>query len=181
MYIQLILMAQSLEHVFGNRICWQVLKFLIDNPSGDFYEREIQRKVAVARASARKWLHTLEQLGFISTARRGRLKLHRLNRENPLVKQLKVLSAMSWLLPKLEPLKGQGEVYLYGSTARGEGLEDSDLDVLTIGRERAVIDKIRAIDGRIKVSFFTPIEWARMAREDPAFYERVERDKIRLV
>jgi len=174
-------MVQSLEPVFGNRICWQVLKFFLDNPSGEFYEREIQKKVTVARASARKWLHVLEQLGFISTTRRGRLKLHRLDRENPLVKQLKVLSAISWLLPKLKPLKGQGEVYLYGSAARGEGLEDSDLDILTIGRDRAIINRVKAIDERIKVSFFTPLEWARMAREDPAFYERVERDKVRLV
>jgi len=174
-------MVQSLEPIFGNRICWRVLKFFLDNPSGEFYEREIQKKIAVARASARKWLHMLEQLGFISTTRRGRLKLHRLDRENPLVKQLKVLSAISWLLPKLKPLKGQGEVYLYGSAARGEGLEDSDLDILTIGRDRAIINRVKAIDERIKVSFFTPLEWARMAREDPAFYERVERDKVRLV
>ncbi|MBA7598069.1 hypothetical protein ES703_05078 [subsurface metagenome] len=174
-------MDQSLEPVFGNRICWRVLKFFLDNPRGEFYEREVQRKVVVARASACKWLHVLEQLGFISTTRRGKLKLHRLNRENPLVKQLKVLSAMNWLLPKLEPLKGQAEVFLYGSAARGEGLEDSDLDILTIGRERAVINKVKAIDERIKVSFFTPLEWAKMAREDPAFYERVERDKVRLV
>lgn len=174
-------MVQLLELIFGNRICWQVLKFFLDNPRGEFYEREVQRKVVVARASAHKWLHALEQLDFISIARRGRLKLHRLNRENPLVKQLKVLRTMSWLLPKLEPLKGQGEVYLYGSAARGEGLEDSDLDILTIGRERAVINRIKAIDERINVSFFTPLEWAKMARDDPAFYERVERDKIRLV
>jgi len=88
---------------------------------------------------------------------------------------------MIWLLPKLEILKYEGEIYLYGSEARGEGLEDSDLDILVIGRERAVINKIEAIDKRVKVSFFTPLEWAKIARDDPAFYERVERDKIRLV
>lgn len=174
-------MVRSLDHIFGNRVCWAVLKFFLDNPRGEFYEREIQQKVGAARASVRKWLHTLEQFGIISTARRGRLKLHKLSRENPLVKQLKVLSTMSWLLPKLEALKGRGEFYLYGSVARGEGLEDSDLDILAIGRERGVIGKLKAIDERIKVSFFSPLEWAKVAREDPAFYERAERDKIRLV
>lgn len=174
-------MVQPLDRIFGNRVCWSVLNFFLNNPNGEFYEREIQQRVAAARASVRKWLQALEQFGFISTTRRGRLKLHRLNRENPLVKQLKVLSTMSELLPKLEGCKGRGEIYLYGSAARGEGLEDSDLDILVVGREREVIGKVKAIDERIKVSFFTPLEWAKMAREDPAFYERVERDKIRLV
>ncbi len=174
-------MAQLLDQIFGNRVSWLVLNFFLNNPSGEFYEREIQQKVGAARASIRKWLYALDQLGFISTSRRGRLKLHRLNRENPLVKQLKVLSVMRELLPKLEGCKGQGEIYLYGSAARGEGLEDSDLDLLVIGRERKGTGNLKAIDNRIKVSFFTPLEWAKMAEEDPAFYEAVERDKIRLV
>jgi len=174
-------MAQSIDFVFENRICWRILKFFLNNPTGEFYEKEVQRKTRVARASVSKWLHALENLGFISVTRRGRLKLHRLNRENPLVKQLKVLSTMSWLVPNLEAFRGQWELYLYGSASRGEDVEGSDIDVLVIGKERAIIEKIRAIDGRIKVSFFTPLEWAKVAREDPAFYERVEKDRIRLV
>ena len=174
-------MVQPLCQVFGSRVCWRVFKFFLNNPSGEFYEREIQQRVAAARASVRKWLQAMEQFGFVSTTRRGRLKLHRLNRENPLVKQLKVLSTMDELLPKLDGCRGQGEIYLYGSAARGEGLEDSDMDILVIGRERGLVGKLKAIDERVKVSFFTPLEWAKTAKQDPAFYERVERDKIRLV
>jgi predicted nucleotidyltransferase len=174
-------MVQSIDLIFENRICWRVLRFFLNNPVGEFYEKEIQRKTAAARASVRKWLCALEGLGFVSVNRRGRLRLYKLNRENPLVKQLKVLDKMSWLLPKLKAFTGQGELYLYGSASRGEDLEDSDTDVLVIGKDRAMVDKIGAIDERIKVSFFTPLEWSKTAREDPAFYERIERDKIRLV
>lgn len=177
----MILMVQSIDPIFENRICWRVLRFFLTNPAGEFYEKEIQQKTAAARASVRKWLHTLERSGFISVATRGRLILYRLNRENPLVKQLKVLNTMSWFMPRLNAFRGQGELYLYGSASRGEDLEDSDIDVLVIGKDRAIVDKVRAIDERIKVSFFTPLEWAKTASEDPAFYERVERDKIRLV
>ena len=44
--------------------------------------------------------------------------------------------------------------------------------------EQAIIDKIKKLDNKIKVGFFTPIKWSQMIREDPAFYERVEKDKI---
>jgi predicted nucleotidyltransferase len=88
---------------------------------------------------------------------------------------------MSWLTPKLEAFRGQGELYLYGSASRGEDVEGSDVDILVIGKERAIVERVRVIDGRIKASFFSPLEWAKVAREDPAFYERVEKDRIRLV
>lgn len=174
-------MVRSVDLIFENRICWRVLKFFLNNSRGEFYEKEIQRKTAAARASVRKWLRVLEDFRFLSVSMKGRLKLYRLNRENPLVKQLKVLNTINWLLPKLEAFRSQVELYLYGSASRGEDFESSDIDVLVIGKNRAIIGYIRAIDGRIKVSFFTPLEWAKAAREDPAFYERVERDKIRLV
>jgi predicted nucleotidyltransferase len=177
----MILMVQSIDLVLENRICWRILKFFLNNPTREFYEKEIQQKTRAARASVSKWLHALENLGFISVTKRGRLKLHRLNRENPLVKQLKVLNTMSWLVPKLEAFRDKGELYLYGSTSRGEDVEGSDMDILVIGKDRAVVEKIKAIDERIKVSFFTPLEWAKLAHEDPAFYERVEKDRMRLV
>lgn len=174
-------MVKSIDLIFENRICWRVLKFFLDNPSEEFYEKEVQQKVGAAKLSISKWLRTLEEFGFVSVNRRGRLKLNRLNRENPLVKQLKILSTLSRLLPKLEPLKDVGEIYLYGSAARGEDTEGSDIDILLIGRDQRSVGKLKAIDKRAKVNFLTPLEWAKAARDDPAFYERVERDKIRLV
>jgi predicted nucleotidyltransferase len=174
-------MVQSVDPIFENRVCWRIFKFFLENPTGEFYEREIQQRTGAAKASVSKWLGALENLGFISVAKRGRLKLHRLNRENPLVKHLKVLRTMSWLLPKLEAFKERAEIYLYGSSSRGEDVEDSDIDILVIGNDREVVKEIKAIDERIKISFFTSLEWARTAREDPAFYQRVEKDRIRLV
>jgi predicted nucleotidyltransferase len=181
MFICLILMGQSIDIIFENRVCWRILKFFLNNPTGEFYEKEIQQKIGAARASVSKWLRALENLELIHVVRRGRLKLHGLNRENPVVKQLKILETISRLLPRFKDFKGEGELYLYGSTSRGEDIEGSDIDILVIGRDRGIIEKIRRVDDRIKVSFFTPLEWARMARDDQAFYERVEKDRIRLM
>lgn len=48
----------------------------------------------------------------------------------------KVLSeveeALSWLAKKLEETYGSVEVYLFGSFARGDWLEDSDVDIIVV-------------------------------------------------
>jgi predicted nucleotidyltransferase len=166
--------------ILGNKISLKVLFLFLENPRSEFYEKEIQQKLKVARGSIRKWLDLLKNKGFIYKVQRGRLNIYRLNSENPMVKQLKILYTISRLLSNFEKIKGEAEYYLYGSAARGEDAEDSDIDILVLGKDRSIIGKIKSINKKIKVSFFTPLEWARIAKEDPAFYERVERDKIRL-
>jgi len=65
-------------------------------------------------------------------------------------------------------------------------LEDSDIDLLVLGkRSSEVIDALdklgKKIDRKIKPTFYTELEWSQCARKDYAFYERVEKDKIRLI
>ena len=79
------------------------------------------------------------------------------------------------------------EVYLYGSCARGDYSTDSDMDLLIIGKARRteIIRDMESLERKMgrKISFniFTDLEWSKMAKQDKAFYERVEKDKVRLV
>ena len=78
------------------------------------------------------------------------------------------------------------QIFLYGSAARGEDIENSDIDLLVIGKinkERLIpeIKKISNNIGReIKIIIFNTLEWSQLVRKDAPFYERVEKDKIRL-
>ena len=170
-----------LEDFLGSKVSVKILSLIIENPKSEFYEKEIQKKLKVARGSVIKWLHIFENKGLIFKTQRGKLNIYRLNSENPIVRQLKILNTVSKLLPYFEMLKNEAEIYLYGSASRGEDIEDSDIDILVIGKNREVIEKIKSADKKIKVSFFTPLEWAKIAKEDPTFYDRVEKDKIRLL
>ncbi len=111
--------------------------------------------------------------------------LYKLNTESPIVKQFKILLNITKIFPLIAKVKGV-QIYLYGSMARGEDLEDSDIDLLIIGKtSEDILTTIRKIESelgkRVKASFYSEVEWSKMARKDPAFYERVEKDKIRLV
>jgi len=75
-------------------------------------------------------------------------------------------------------------IYVYGSYARGEDLETSDIDILIIGKinKEDIINDIDEISKRlgknINAKIFSSFEWIKMKEKDKAFYERVEKDKI---
>jgi len=92
------------------------------------------------------------------------------------------------LLQGLNNLKEKElEIYLYGSASRGEDTEKSDIDILIIGKTKRseIVDFIENISKNIKkrISFtvFSPVEWSMMRKKDKAYYERIEKDKIRLI
>lgn len=177
-------MVQLFE-LFAKRSAMRILEFFMDNPSNEFYESELRQKLKVAKASSSKWLRKLADYEFLSRRVKGRIVLYRLNTDNVLIKELKKLKLISSLVFELRNLS-ETEVYVYGSGARGEDREESDVDLLVIGKTSEELVKLaseleKKLNRRVKISPFSQLEWSRMARKDPAFYERVERDKIRLV
>jgi predicted nucleotidyltransferase len=118
------------------------------------------------------------------------MNFFKLSREDPLVKRLK--SAYNLSLQIVEKIRDIGkkmdvEIYLYGSTARGEDAEDSDWDILILGdlQRNEITEEFRKLrkllNKEIKLLLYKKAEWSIVAKKDPAFYERVEKDKIRLV
>lgn len=173
-------MVQIIE-LLGSRVAVKVLNFFLKNPSSEFSRAKVREKLNIAKLSVIKWLNLLVKKGILLKRTEGRMIFYRLNRDDVRVKQLKVLFTVSELKEGLAALEADAEVYLFGSASRGEDAEGSDIDILVIGRDRELIGKIKSLDSRIKVSFFTPVEWLKTAKKDRPFYERAEKDKIRLV
>ncbi len=164
--------------------------FFLENPSKEFYETEVRKKTGISTGAVNNYLKELKSEGILLLNKRGAMNFYRLNRDDVRVKKLKVAYSMS--LPLVKHIKNMGKklgikAYVYGSVARGEDTENSDWDLLVIGNVKldALEKELKPIrsgfGGRIKVSVFTAVDWARMKKSDPAFYERVEKDKIELV
>lgn len=83
----------------------------------------------------------------------------------------------------LEALRGYGpeRVYLFGSAARGEADELSDLDVVVIKQTTTpFLDRLREVArllpldlGAVDLLVYTPEEFARMRHEGNAFAEMI--------
>ncbi len=175
----------QLNEIFGKRVPMKIFSFFSENPSLEFSETEVRKKLKLSRGSTNKWLNLLSKHKILSVQVKGRMNLYKLNIESPIVKQFRILLNISKIFPLLSEVKNV-QIYLYGSVARGEDLEDSDIDLLIIGKKsEEILTAIRKIESslgkRVKASFYSELEWSQIARKDPAFYERVEKDKIRLI
>lgn len=179
-------MVQIIE-LLENRSVAKLLVFFLRQPTLQIHQQELRKKVKLAKATLIKWLNFLVKNEVLKLLKFGRAKVYFLNRESAIVKPLKLLDNLL-LLSDVKKLAAKHEVkaYLYGSAARGEDTEDSDIDTLIIGKikKEQIIQEINNISNsikrRIKVEIFSQQEWSQMAKKDPAFYERAEKDKIEL-
>lgn len=179
-------MVQLIE-ILGNRKILNILLFFIKNPSIEISQTGLIKKTKIAKATAVKWLDFLVKNAFLRYKKIGVTNLYKLNNDNLIVKQLKIINTLTYL-QDLNALKDKGiEIYIYGSSSRGEDTEKSDIDLLVIGdiKRNEIINPIdnlsKKINKKINFNIFKNIEWSMMQKKDKAYYERVEKDNIRLI
>ena len=173
--------------IINNKSAMKVVFYLILHPSKELSQKDLIDGAGLSKATMAKNIPFLKKKEIVSVKKIGVTNLVRLNNENVLVKEIKRIKIISEL-GDLGRLKEKNlELYLYGSCARGEYVEESDVDLLIIGciNREDIINIVQGISKKIRrnISFkiFSSMEWARLSKKDPAFYERVEKDKIRLV
>ncbi len=154
-----------------------------------FTQAEVRQKLKLSKVTVIQLLATYAESGFLLVEQVGRTKLYSLNLSHPIVKQAKVfvnVSVLYWAALELAR-KLACEVYLFGSAARGEDIEKSDIDLLIIGEkvsQNVIMAEMASVEEylerKITAQVFTKLEWAQASRKDKPFYERVEKDKIKL-
>ncbi len=156
----------------------------------EYYEKEIHEKTGISQGAVNKYLKLLACENYLLLTKHGKMNFYRLNRDNPVVKHLKISYSLSQPLRyHLQAIAKQLElkIYLYGSVARGEDDENSDWDILIIGDAKtneleAKLYPLRKESKKeIKLTIFTKREWLNLYKKDPAFYERLEKDRIELM
>ena len=177
----------QINELLGNKSLMKILNFFLKHPTTRIYQYDLKKKVKLAKGTLLNNLEILINLDILNVEKFGRAKVYSLNKSVTLVKYLKILQNIMEFsgISKISQ-RYKVKMYLYGSAARGEDHEESDMDILVIGqvkREEIITDikKIEGITSRpITIQTFSQLEWSAMAKKDPAFYERVEKDKIEL-
>lgn len=144
--------------------------------------REAGRRIGADMTAARLHLGRLEGIGILRAAREGRNLAYSLNLANPAARNYLVMAEYyaaavhmggNYLAKRaLDDLDAHtdGAIVLFGSYARGEQDEESDMDLLVMGRrapDGGVVRRLSLTTGvRFDVKHETQARFAEMLRRD---------------
>jgi uncharacterized protein len=167
---------------------FKLLSVFLFKPGEQIHQNEVIRMSGLSKITVMKLLSIFTSEGLLKESRKGNLKLFSLVDEHPVVKQLKVLVNVSELSAILRGFAGNGfEVYLFGSAARGDDRENSDIDLLIIGKisNASLADLTaritKAMNREVNPIVKSPFEYSNLYKTDKAFFENLERDRIKLI
>ncbi len=117
---------------------WKVAQVFFNEPTKEHYLMEISRKSNLSHTSVKKHLKTLKDKEIITEEERERgkrtYKLYKSNTDNLKYKNTKKIDLINRLsnnrlIKHLEDLYQPDCIVLFGSAARGEDTEESDIDL----------------------------------------------------
>jgi len=135
----------------------ELLVLYFTNPDKKYYLRELERMLSFSVGNIRRELIKLENTGLFLSENKGNLLYYYLNQSYPLFNELKSIIFKTSGVPKmlqniLEKFKGISQAFIYGSFAKGEEREDSDIDLLIIGKvdEDKLIEEICKLEKKLQ-------------------------------
>ncbi len=156
----------------------RVLGLFVKNPYERYYLREAARTLKISPMTVKRALDLLvgDRL-LVREEFKDRL-LYKANMESLTFRHMKAAYNLAWLEGKgivnylKDRLPGMSSLVLYGSFAKGENDEKSDIDLLAIApQKKEVAGLLTGHLGReTSLTIFSPSEWTEQAKKNRAFY-----------
>ena len=158
----------------------KVIRGIIREKS-EFGVREVAEKLKISPSASKLALDFLLNKGVIEKRKFG--KIFRLRvKTNFLTRHIKILCSLAELNDAsiVEELLQKNQdilsISLYGSVAKGEDDDKSDVDILIISRKRIRLDPLKGeetIGRELAILNYSYSEWKEKAEKDPTFYKEV--------
>ena len=159
--------------------CQKILSFLIRNPDKEYFDREVSKLTGVSRAGTNFALRDLAKAGLILREKRGKMYFYKASSANIIIKYIKILQNITFLFPLIEKLKKSSlRIVLYGSAAKGENTDESDIDIFIMSRDPDKVEKVIFRDKlREKIQYVirTPNDFIKSKKMNSIFYKEVEK------
>ncbi len=157
------------------------VEFFLVNPYKEVYIRELARKLKISPFATKKYADILVKENLILEERKANLRYLKANVKNLFYKHMKIAYNMGQLLKSglIDFLKNNlanlTSIILFGSLAKGEDTNESDIDILIIGKQKHLSLKEfeDKLDKDVTLHFFSWSEWNDKAKEDHPFYYEI--------
>mgnify|MGYP000355193029 CR=1 FL=1 len=171
----------------------ELLNLYFTNPDKKYYLRELERILDFSVGNIRRELIQLKNIGLFHVENKGNLTYYCLNKSYPLLPEiksiiLKTAGASGELKESLKKVKGVEYAFIYGSFAKGEEKESSDIDLLIIGEidEGKLIDKIKILEKKlqreINLTLYEKSDFIKKKMEgNPFILEVIKEKKLFLI
>ena len=122
---------------------YKILKLFLDSPTDSFRLREIARLTKISPPSVINYLKGFEKEGLIRKQIKRNVPFYIAMRDNldfVLYKKISIIYELNkrgfvdYIWDKVSPQA----IILYGSFAKGESIENSDIDVFILGKEKDI-------------------------------------------
>jgi len=178
-----------LEHFITSKAKRSVLKLFLTNPEGSFHINEVARLTGEPVTAVAREVRNFENAGFLCSKRVGNQKQFSVLKSFPLYRELKkiiyaTVGLGDYLAQNLDGWNSIEYAFIYGSVARGEEINGSDIDLMIVGNiggedVHRVIRQVEQDTGRnINYTLISLQEFRqRLDRKEP-FISRVMQEKI---
>jgi len=166
----------------------RVLGLLFGHPDRTLYLRQIVRQTGSAQGAVQQELETLTRAGLLRRTPQGRQVHFQARRDSPVFPELqslllKTVGLVDPLREALGPLEGQVlAAFVFGSAARGELRNDSDIDLFVVGDAgfdvvaKALVPAQERLGRDVNPTVYPPAEFRRKVRNGHHFVTSVLRE-----
>ena len=149
---------------------YRILREFFDSPGKDFHMREISRNTKIAQPSVMNHLMALVKEKLILKEKKGIYPTYRANRENEFFKIYKKTDLIlrmhkMGLISYIYDSSISNAIILFGSSSKGEDMEESDIDIFVQSPEiKLKLEKYEKLLNR-KISLFFEENFSRLNGE----------------
>jgi predicted nucleotidyltransferase len=177
-----------LEYFITSKTKRNLLKLFLTNPESQFYTREIAKLTGEPLNAVRRELGYLEKAGLLKSRRQGNLKYFTVVKKFPFYTELKkiiysTIGLGDYLRDRLEDSGAIELAFIYGSVAKNEEKEKSDIDLFVVGGieeeelHRMVSEIEKEIGREINYILMTKKEFDQRSERGEPFIRRIEREE----
>ena len=166
-----------------------LLRLFLTNPEKSLYMQEVGKILGKKPGVFQRTLNALTEEGWLKSEYRAHARFFQANTHHPLYPELKsivakTVGAEGTLRELVERLPEIKMALLYGSFAKGRERQDSDVDLLIVGKsaaEEKLLKKLTSLEKKlqreINYKFYTEEEFRQKRAKGDPFLDEVFADK----